>query len=205
MRLNPRFFAFASTYKIQCLRPSFFLFLPMLFMIGCTSIERIPGQPDLVKIRQHFTNTSDDDAQNLANQQCSTRNSAARLIDFSKGCFAFCGTEYNYFTYRCVSYKELAGRRKAEDETTCVGWGFKKETEGFSNCMLRLYEVQAAVRNASETNSEIRKLTEQQRRIFEAEQAQRLFNFGQPTQATYPQGLKTPFTCVKNGSTITCY
>lgn len=50
----------------------------------------------------------------------------------------------------CVTPEEEAARAAAQrqvDEAKCTELGFKKETEGFSNCLLKLQEIRAQEEN----------------------------------------------------------
>lgn len=156
------------------------------------------------EVRQYYLYHSEMEANMMAQNRCSLQNSAPKLIDFTKGCLLFCGSEYSYYRYECISNKAIAEDRQTYDTNSCLGWGFTRGTEGFANCMMRLYEVRIAVDNAATTNREIRNMTEQQRRNAEREQAQRMLNLSnQIQQQSRPQSI-TPFSCNKIGDFVTC-
>ena len=180
----------------------FFLFLNLA---GCaTKIVSDRYDSNSFAIHQHFSNSSISDANNLAMNYCATRNATPRLVRQEAGCMLACGTEFNEYSYQCVSNQSIAEDRQTFDTNSCIGWGFVRGTEGFANCMLRLYEVRIAVDNAATTNREIRSMSEQQRRIAEKEQAFKLLNLSnQMLQQNRPQQI-TPFSCIRNGIFVNC-
>ena len=114
------------------------------------------------------------------------------------------GGEFHLYTYQCISNQSIVEDRQTYDANSCSNWGFTKGTEGFANCMMRMYEVRIAVDNAASTNKEIRDMTEQQRRSAERDQAYKLLNLNmQMQQQSRPQSI-TPFTCNRIGDLVRC-
>jgi len=183
------------------------LFLSITFALllnGCaTEVRQSPYGSSYFDVRQHLSNNSEFEANAMAQNKCSMQNAVPKLINFKKGCF-FCSSEYSYYTFECVSNQTIAEDRQTYDANSCVNWGFTKGTEGFANCMMRMYEVRIAVDNAAATNREIRNMTEQQRRTAERDQAYKLLNLNmQMQQQSRPQSI-TPFTCSRMGNFVNC-
>lgn len=176
-------------------------------LTGCaTEIRQSPFGNNFFEIRQHFSNGSELEASSLAQNRCSMQNAMPKLVRFERGGIASGarGGEFHLYTYQCISNQSIAEDRQTHDANSCANWGFVKGTEGFANCMMRMYEVRIAVDNAASTNREIRNMTEQQRRAAEREQAFRLLNLNmQIQQQSRPQTI-TPFTCNRVGSLVSC-
>lgn len=186
----------------------FLLLIISTFLAGCaTTIRESAYGSDYFEVRQHFSNSSELEANAIAQNRCVMKNATPKLVNFERGCFTCYssrGKEFNLYTYQCISNKTISEDRQALDATTCTNWGFTKGTDNFANCMLRMYEVRIAVENASTTNREIRNMTEQQRRIAEQEQAYKLLNLNTQIQQQYrPQSI-TPFTCSRMGNFVNC-
>ena len=183
--------------------------LLLLTLTGCaTSIRQSPQGSNYFEVRQHFSLHSEFDANNLAQNRCSMQNSIARFVKHERGglgCFSSCrGGEFHLYTFQCVSNQSIAEDRQTFDANSCSNWGFTKGTDGYANCMMRMYEVRMAVDNASATNREIRNMTEQQRRAAESDQAYKLLNLNaQIQQQSRPQSI-TPFTCSRMGNFVNC-
>ena len=192
--------------------------LSLLMLAGCaTRYDEKLSNRNQVVIEQHFTNTSRSEADRLAHNYCAMHGSTPSLKDFSKGCILSCGTEFNRYLYHCVSNQQIARNNQAElhrqadaDSQTCSSWGFKKGTDKFGECMLRLFEVRNSVAIASKNNAEIRNMTEQQRRTAEAQEAYNLLDLSnRALQSTQPQRQPptqiTPFRCNKVGGIVNCF
>ena len=183
----------------------FSLLIITLFLAGCaTEIRQSSFGNMYFDVRQHFSNGSENEANAIAQNRCSMQNSVPKLVNYKKGCLLACGTEFNYYTYQCISNQSIAEDRQASDANSCSNWGFTKGTDGFANCMMRLYEVRVAVDNAAATNKEIRNMTEQQRRIAEQEQTYKLLNLNMQMQQQYRPQTITPFSCNRMGNYVTC-
>lgn len=186
-------------------------FLPilglMLLISGCaTEIRQSAYGRDYFEVRQHFSKSSEYEANAMAQSRCAMQNSTPKLINIEKGgvLSGSRGGEFNLYTYQCVSNQSIAEDRQAADARSCTTWGFTKGTDGYANCMMRLYEVRIAVDNAAATNREIRNMTEQQRRAAEQDQAYKLLNLNmQMQQQNRPQTI-TPFTCSRMGNFVNC-
>jgi hypothetical protein len=179
-----------------------------LLLTGCaTEIRQSPYGRDYFEIRQHFSKKSEFEANAMAQKRCAMQNATPKLVNIENGCFGCFssrGGEFNLYTYQCVSNQSIAEDRQAADARSCSSWGFNKGTDGYANCMMRLYEVRIAVDNAAATNREIRNMTEQQRRAAEQDQAYKLLNLNmQIQQQNRPQTI-TPFTCNRFGNTVNC-
>jgi hypothetical protein len=192
--------------------------LSLLLLAGCaTRYDEKISNRDQVVVEQHFTNTSRIEADRFAQNYCAKYGSTSVLKDFSKGCGFRCGTEFNRYLYHCVSNQQIARNNQAElhrqadaDSQTCSSWGFKKGTDKFGECMLRLFEVRNSVAIASKNNAEIRNMTEQQRRTAEAQEAYNLLDLSnRALQSTQPQRQPpsqiTPFRCNKVGGIVNCF
>ena len=179
--------------------------LLLLTLAGCaTEVRQSSYGNNYFDIRQHFSNTSEFEANAMAQNRCSMQNATPKLVNFKKGCILACGSEFNYYTYQCISNQTIAQDRQTFDANSCSNWGFTKGTEGYANCMMRMYEVRIAVDTAAATNNEIRKMTEQQRRAAESDQAYKLLNLNaQIQQQSRPQSI-TPFTCNRMGNFVNC-
>lgn len=182
--------------------------LLLLTLTGCaTSIRPSPQGSNYFEIRQHTDRTSEFEANAMAQNRCSMQNSVPKLVNYERGgflCFSCRGGEYHLYTYQCISNQTIAEDRQTFDANSCTNWGFTKGTEGYANCMMRMYEVRIAVDNASATNREIRNMTEQQRRAAERDQAYKLLNLNaQIQQQSRPQSI-TPFTCSRMGNFVNC-
>lgn len=189
-----------------------------LFLIGCatTHNERYSNR-NQVFIEQHFSNTSKQEADRYATNYCARFGSSPVFKEFAKGCLLVCGTEYNRYIYDCVSNQKIAENQQQQqikqaelDSDTCSKWGFKKGTDKFGECMLRLYEVRNSVAIAAQNNAEIRNMTEQQRRSAEAQEAFNLLDLSNRTlQNAQPQRQQpnqiTPFRCNKVGGIVNCF
>jgi hypothetical protein len=176
------------------------IILLLFILSGCSTGIRQSGYgSNYFEVRQHFTNESQYEADTMAQSRCAGQNATAKLVTFKKGGL-FGATEYHYYTYQCISNQSIAEDRQVFDTKSCIGWGFSMGTDAFANCMLRLYEVRIAVENAASTSKAIRKMSEQQRRNAESEQAFRLLNLNKQNQ---PQKI-TPFNCRRNGIFVTC-
>ena len=155
-------------------------------------------------VRQYYSNTSEFEANAIAQNTCAKHNAVPKLVNFKRGCMLACGSEFNYYTYQCISNQSIVEERQTFDTNSCSNWGFTKGTEAFANCMLRMHEVRIAVDNAAATNRAIREMTEQQRRDAERDQAYRLLNLSrQIQQQSRPQTI-TPFTCNRVGNFVNC-
>jgi hypothetical protein len=194
------------------------ILLTPLILIACgtTHNERYSNR-NQVLIEQHFTNTSKNEADRYATNYCGRFGSTPVLKDFNKGCMFVCGGENNRYLYDCVSNQQIARNNQAEiqkqsdtDSQTCSSWGFKKGTDNFGECMLRLFEVRNSVAIAAKNNTEIRNMTEQQRRAAEAQEAYNLLDLSnRALQSTQPQRQPptqiTPFRCNKVGGIVNCF
>jgi hypothetical protein len=178
-----------------------------IFLTGCaTEIRQSPYGNNYFEIRQHFSNGSEFDANSMAQSRCMMQNSTPKLMNVERGGLlsGARGGEFHLYTYQCISNQSIAEDRQTYDANSCSNWGFTKGTEGFANCMMRMYEVRIAVDNAAATNREIRNMTEQQRRAAERDQAYKLLNLNmQFQQQSRPQTI-TPFTCNKMGNFVSC-
>jgi hypothetical protein len=186
------------------------LFLSITFALllnGCaTEIRQSSYGSGYFEIRQHFSNGSEFEANSIAQSRCSMHNSVSKLVNFEKGGIlsGSRGGEFNLYTYQCISNQSIAEDRQTYDANSCSNWGFTKGTDGFANCMMRMYEVRIAVDNAASTNREIRNMTEQQRRAAERDQAYKLLNLNmQMQQQSRPPSI-TPFTCNRMGNFVNC-
>lgn len=187
-------------------------------LVGCgtTHNERFSNR-NQVLIEQHFTNTSKYEADRYASNYCGRFEATPVLKDYAKGCILMCGTENNRYLYDCVPNHQLAQnnqnqqkKQSENDSETCSSWGFKKGTDKFGECMLRLHEVRNSVAIASKNNAEIRNMTEQQRRTAEAQEAYNLLDLSnRALQGTQPQRQQptqiTPFRCNKVGGIVNCF
>jgi len=186
-----------------------FLFLSLLLLLtACaTEVRQSTYGNGYFEVRQHFSNSSEFEANAMAQNRCSMQSSVPKLVNFERGClgcFSSRGGEYHLYTYQCISNQSIAEDRQTFDANSCSNWGFTKGTEGYANCMMRMYEVRIAVDNASATNREIRNMTEQQRRAAERDQAYKLLNLNmQMQQQSRPQTI-TPFTCNRMGNFVNC-
>ncbi len=183
------------------------IFSLTIFLIGCaTEIRRSPYGGDYFEVRQYYSNNSELEANTMAQNRCSAQSSTAKLVNFERGGM-FSGSrggEYHLYTYQCISNQSILEDRQAADARSCANWGFTRGTDGYANCMMRLYEVRIAVDNAAATNREIRNMTEQQRRAAEQDQAYKLLNLNmQMQQQNRPQTI-TPFTCSRMGNFVNC-
>ena len=178
-----------------------------LLLTGCaTEVRQSPYGNNYFELRQHFSNSSEFDATSLAQSRCAMQNSMQKLVRFEKGGIGSGarGGEFHLYTFQCISNQLIAEDRQTYDANSCSSWGFTKGTEGFANCMMRLYEVRIAVDTAAATNREIRSMNEQQRRAAERDQAFKLLNLNmQFQQQSRPQTI-TPFTCNKIGNFVNC-
>ncbi len=177
------------------------------FLTGCaTEIRQSPYGNNFFEIRQHFSNGSEFDANSMAQTRCMLQNSTPKLVNIERGGLlsGSRGGEFHLYTYQCISNQSIAVDRQTHDANSCANWGFARGTEGFANCMMRMYEVRIAVDNAASTNREIRNMTEQQRRAAEREQAYKLLDLNiQMQQQSRPQTI-TPFNCFKTGTFVSC-
>jgi hypothetical protein len=181
-----------------------YIFISLILTSCATEVRQSTYGNGYFDVRQHFSNNSEFEANSMAQNRCSMQNSIAKLVNFEKGCLLICGSEYNYYTYQCISNQSIAEDRQTYDANSCSNWGFTKGTEGYANCMMRMYEVRIAVDNAAATNTEIRNMTEQQRRAAERDQAFKLLNLNmQIQQQSRPQTI-TPFTCNRMGNFVSC-
>ena len=179
-----------------------------LILSGCaTQTRQSPYGPDYFEVRQHFSKSSEFEANSMAQSRCAMQNATPKLVNIENGgfgCFSCRGGEFNLYTYQCISNQVIAEDRQSADARSCINWGFTRGTEGYANCMMRLYEVRIAVDNAAATNREIRNMTEQQRRAAEQDQAYKLLNLNmQMQQQNRPQAI-TPFTCSRMGNFVNC-
>jgi hypothetical protein len=185
----------------------FSLLIISLILSGCaTEVRQSPSGSGYFEIRQHFSNGSEFDANSMAQSRCLMENSTPKLVNLERGGILSGGRggEYHLYTYQCISNQTIAEDRQTYDANSCVNWGFTKGTEGFANCMMRMYEVRIAVDNAAATNREIRNMNEQQRRAAERDQAYKLLNLNmQMQQQSRPQTI-TPFTCNRMGNFVSC-
>ncbi len=183
---------------------------------GTTHNEKYSNR-NQVLIEQHFTNTSKNEADRYATNYCGKFGSTPVLRDFNKGCMFVCGGENNRYLYDCVSNQQIARNNQAElqkqadaDSQNCSNWGFKRGTDKFGECMLRLHEVRTSVAIAAKNNAEIRNMTEQQRRAAESQEAYNLLDLSnRALQGTQPQRQQptqiTPFRCNKVGGIVNCF
>jgi hypothetical protein len=183
------------------------LIICVCFLSGCaTQVRQSSFGNGFFEIRQHFSNNSEIEANSIAQSRCSMQNSVPKLVNFEKGGMLSSGRggEFNLYTYQCISNQSIAEDRQTYDSNSCSNWGFTKGTDGFANCMMRMYEVRIAVDNAAATNREIRNMTEQQRRAAERDQAYKLLNLNmQMQQQSRPQSI-TPFSCNRMGNFVNC-
>jgi hypothetical protein len=178
-----------------------------LLLTGCaTEITQSPYGNNYFEIRQHFSNGSEFDANSMAQSRCLMQNSIPKLVNVERGGMlsGARGGEFHLYTYQCISNQSIAEDRQTYDANSCSNWGFTKGTEGYANCMMRLYEVRIAVDNAAATNREIRNMTEQQRRAAERDQAYKLLNLNMQFQQQLRPQTITPFTCNKMGNFVSC-
>jgi hypothetical protein len=187
-------------------------------LVGCaTTHNERHSNRNQVLIEQHFSNTSKNEADRYATNYCGKYGATPVLKDFSKGCMFVCGGEFNKYLYDCVSNQQIAQKNQIQqkkqseiDSETCSSWGFKKGTDKFGECMLRLYEVRSSVAIAAKNNAEIRNMTEQQRRVAETQEAYNLLELSnRALQGTQPQRQQptqiTPFRCNKVGGIVNCF
>ena len=178
-----------------------------LFLTSCaTEVRQSSYGNGYFEIRQHFSNSSEVEANSIAQSRCSMQSGVPKLVSFEKGgILSFSrGGEFNLYTFQCISNQTITENRQAFDANSCSNWGFTKGTDSFANCMMRMYEVRIAVDNAAATNRVIRNMTEQQRRSAEQDQVYKLLNLNrQIQQQNRPQTI-TPFTCNRMGNFVNC-
>ena len=163
-------------------------------------------------VKQHFINTSELEAYEVAKNYCAGYDAKAQFSYREEGCVLLCGSEYHAYHFNCVANTLVKNKNKNEDELTCKQWGIERNNDKYSECMLRLYEVRMAVEAASERNTEIQRLSDNQRKAAEEAQAYSLLFYGsqmlqQTQQNTYTvptQPFITPFACRKYGNSIRC-
>ena len=80
--------------------------ITVFLLIGCaTEVTDSPSGSRYFEIRQHFSSSSELEANSLAQSRCLMRNSRANLVNFEKGgLFNFSGRggEYSLYTYECI-------------------------------------------------------------------------------------------------------
>jgi hypothetical protein len=185
-----------------------YLLLITLILTGCASsgYKPHPNDSNKVIVWQHFSVASPAWADQTAANYCAQRNGKPKLLDTSIGCL-LCKNENSGWMYECTSNAEIQQAKSNTDSQACSSWGFTYGTDGFSQCMLRLYEVRMAVDIAAQKNQEIRNLNEMQRRAAEQQQTFNLLNLSnqmmQSQQPTQPV-VRSPFICNKFGNTVTC-
>ena len=88
--------------------------LLVLLLTGCaTEVTQSSYGNSYFEIRQHFSITSESDANSLASSRCLMKNESTRLVNFEKGGFIFGGRggEFHLYTYECIPNRSIADER----------------------------------------------------------------------------------------------
>lgn len=197
-----------------------FVSLIVLFLSACgtkvVNYGKYQSNDSVVYVSQHFTSNNKNEADLTASNYCKKFNADAIYESHKPGCMFTCRSEYHIYSYKCenklvIANRNIENNKKLSklDFDTCEGWGYKRGTDKFADCMLKLHEVRIAVDLASKQNSEIAKMSEQQRRSAENIEALQWLNYAnsisQNQRQINPQpSTSVPFTCTRFGNSISC-
>lgn len=126
-----------------------FALLCLLMLASCATRDKFYG--DSGEISDHFSSRDFNDVVRRANALCASKGMGRAYVEkTSEGCFLFCSSEYDKYSFRCQAspYSSPAAQQYQQSQPDnvgideakqkCTALGFKQGSQSFGNCVLKL-------------------------------------------------------------------